>query len=121
MEQCYTCRRQLGTIRSVITVDAVSYCSEICRQKHRGKTVQEKQKEKRQDRRSALWKGGPLIVVGSILLLVPLALMIYLTLASGGVRLFDLVGGVFYLIPGGAILAIGLYNYREHAPRASRH
>ena len=101
----------------MITVDEVQYCSNICRQRHRGKTTQEKQRERRKARRSALWKGSPFILLGSLLLLVPVVTLLAI-LFTGYFRLIDLLG-VIYFLPGGAILAVGIYNYKEHAPRRS--
>lgn len=119
MEQCYTCQRKLATTQSVIELEGVQYCSELCRQRHRGKTAEEVKKEERQDRRTALKKGLPLILVGSLLLLMPAVLFTILFFA-GLIRFIDLFG-VIYFIPGGAIFAVGIYNYKENAPRASRH
>ena len=119
MEQCYTCSRKLATSQSVIELEGVRYCSEVCRQKHRGKTLEEVKLEDRQDRRRALWKGLPLILVGSLLLLIPTVLVLVL-LFAGYFRFIDIFG-VIYFIPGGAILSVGIYNYKENAPSASRH
>lgn len=118
MEKCYTCSRKLTTTRSVITIEGTHYCSDACRQSHRGQTDEEKRLDKRKDRRRALWKGLPLILLGSLLLLVPLY-MVLLLLFNGAARVIDLLG-VIYFIPGAAILAVGIYNYKQHAPRSSR-
>ena len=101
----------------MIRVNAAQYCSDICRQRHRGKTTQEKQQGRRKARRSALWNGLPLFLLGSVLLLVPLVVLLAI-LFTGHFRLIDLLG-VVYFIPGGSILFIGIYKYKEHAPRRS--
>ena len=117
MEQCHTCRRQLTKAHSMIMIEGVRYCSDICRQRHRGKTKEERRVAKRKARRSALRKGLPLILVGSFLLLLPLVLLLVL-LFTGHFGFIDLFG-VVYFIPGGGILAVGIYNYKEYAPRSS--
>ena len=118
MERCHACRRKMTNDQSVIMIEGVGYCSDICRQRHRGKTKEERRVAKRKARRSALWRGLPLILVGSFLLLVPLVMLLIL-LFAGNFGFIDLFS-VLYFIPGGGILAVGICNYKEHAPRSSR-
>lgn len=99
----------------MLTVGEHAYCSQICRKRHQGLTRREQRSRWLQQRGRALCFGAPWILLGALISLLPLVILL-LAHGAGQVRGVDLLS-LFYLLPGGALLAVGIYHYRQRLNR----